>query len=196
MKLLLKQIPYFFKSHPLATFFLAVSLFAISFFFHQVNAAYLEKKVFLAEQVFKSQDTFKSAKSKFKKLNSSQDPEQFIKNFIESKSLLEQILLRENQKDSFINFDFLHNKFSHDLKQTQNMGSYKIQHFILKKPVFVDEENLKELITTVEGSPIFPYANESDSPYCYFDFFSMKKSWLSNGNQVYQIFYELVTCQK
>lgn len=196
MKSLLKQIPYYFNSHPVATFSVSISLLALSLFFHQKKTKHLEQKVVLAHQVFKSQDSLKNAKSKLKKINSSQVPELFIKNTIESKSLLEQILLRETQPESFINFDFSHNKFSHDLKQVQRIGPYKIQHFILKKPVFVDEENLKELITTVEGSPIFPYANESDSPYCYFDFFSMKKAWLSNGNQVYQIFYELVTCQK
>lgn len=196
MKSFLKQTLFYFNAYPLRMFFLTISFYGLSLIVYQQNALYSKKKLKLASEVFKNLAAFKRAQTKIQKLNSKKDAETFIQKMIESKSLLEQILLREKNPNAFINFDISSNKFSHQLKQTQKIGAYQTQHFILKKPVFVDEENLKELIATVEGSPIFPYTNQKDTPYCYFDFFSMKKTWLSNGNQVYQIFYELVTCQK
>jgi hypothetical protein len=61
----------------------------------------------------------------------------------------------------------------------------------LKKPVFTDEEDLKQLFTLIEHRSIFPYKTSNQAPYLFFTHFEINKHGLSSYEKVFQINYKL-----
>jgi len=199
MKYFFHRLYQSFKAQKLIVILASSFFFISSTIVYSQTKQHVEKKLLIASNVLKNLETTNISKRKLSKVSYKKKTQEFLTSKIENKELLKQARLRScnlEKQELKSDFDFSSNFLKHDYKSEEEIGPYQVCHYVLSKPVFMDEENLKELIVNIEDHPIFPYAPITESPYCFFDFFSMKKVWSTGGDQVYQIFYELSTCQK
>lgn len=127
-----------------------------------------------------------------------QDIEGYLKQNLENLTLLSDLKHRHEQ-DLHPSMPLLYNPKENSLKH--NVSTCIDKHgkkfkIALARPVFLDEEDLKQLFSLVENKSIFPYQAPTQAPYVYFTSFELKKHMLTPFEKVFEITYALEGIQK
>lgn len=103
----------------------------------------------------------------------------FVQTDLESQNLLCHFQKRypsplSNQTSSCLE----NNRLFHKSYQLATKGICH-QRFVLEKKVLMDEEDLKQLLSSVEQTPIFPFKGSENTAYLFFTTFNLSKYPLS-----------------